>query len=183
VVAVEAPGPPEASGPYRELARAILRYQIFPPRLVTGILRRMPVEPGDTVGTCYHLARGVDLFFGSRVVECFDGPAGALWRTGFTYRTLVGHPVLGEETFSVEKDLATGRVEVALRSWSRPGILVARLLPPVVRLFQKHAVRAALDHLAGMVGAGRGQNAGGDCPPRTAAQRRGHSTFWLVRHV
>ena len=44
-----------------------------------------------------------------------------VWHTGFKYRTLTGHPELGEETFSVEKDLATGSVVAALRSWSRAG--------------------------------------------------------------
>jgi uncharacterized protein (UPF0548 family) len=182
-VAVERPGPPETAGSFRQMARAILGYQVFPPRLVTGILRRTPVEPGDTVGICYHLTWGVDLFFAARVVACFDESADGLWRTGFTYRTVVGHPVLGEETFSVEKDLATGAVRVALRSWSRPGIFLARLFAPVLRLFQGHASRAALDHLAGMVHGLPSDPEGSGPPRRTAAIRPGHSTFWLVHHV
>jgi Domain of unknown function (DUF1990) len=94
----------------------------------------------------------------------------------------VGHPVLGEETFSVEKDLATGQIRVALRSWSRPGILLARMLAPAMRLVQGHAVRAALDHLAGLVRL-TSTGPGADAVPRATAKRRGHSTFWLVRHV
>src|SRR5262249_52949511 len=157
-VARERPGPPEPGGPHRRLARAVLGYRIFPPRLVTGVLRRRPVAVGDTVGTCYHLFRGVDLFFASRVVDAFDGPAGDLWRTGFTHRPLAGHPVLGEETFSVEKDLRTGRVRAALRSRSRPGIWLSRLLAPLMRQFQAHAGRAALDHLARLArGPSRGE--------------------------
>lgn len=146
-VAVEAPGEPEPSGPHRRLADAILRYDIFPPRLVTPVLKRAPVEVGDAVGICYHLGVGVRLFFAARVIDRFDGPCGGLWRTGFTYKTLRGHPETGVETFSVEKDVA-GRVTVALRSWSRPGILLSRLLTPVTRWFQVHAGRAALRHLA-----------------------------------
>jgi hypothetical protein len=149
-VAVESPGLPEPAGPFRHLAGAVGRFEVFPPLLVTGVLRRRPVEPGDTVGICYHLVWGLDLFFAARVVACFDEPAGDTWRAGFTYRTLVGHPVLGEETFSVEKHLATGRVRAALRSWSRPGILLARALAPALGLFQAHAGRAALDHLGRM---------------------------------
>jgi uncharacterized protein (UPF0548 family) len=87
------------------------------------------------------------LFFAARVVDRFDGPDGGLWRTGFTYRTLAGHPELGEETFSVEKDLATGRVRVALRSWSRPGTWFTRLGRPAMRRLQRFANAAALDHL------------------------------------
>jgi hypothetical protein len=148
VVARERPGPPEPAGPHRRVARAILSYRIFPPHLVTGVLRRPEVEVGDTVGTSYHLIPGLDLFFASRVVERFDGAEGRLWRTGFTYRTLEGHPACGEETFSVEKDLETGAVVAALRSWSRPGIFLARAAPPLMRFLQRHASRAALDQLA-----------------------------------
>ena len=54
-----------------------------------------------------------------RVIACFDEEREGVWVTGFTYRTLVGHPELGEETFSVEKDLETGLVMVA------PAVLVA----------------------------------------------------------
>ena len=66
---------------------------------------------------------------------------------GFKYRTLAGHPECGEETFVVEKDLATGNVTAALRSWSRPGTWIATLMYPVVRHLQLWAGRAALDHL------------------------------------
>ncbi|HMF11494.1 MAG TPA: DUF1990 family protein [Gemmataceae bacterium] len=151
VVAVEAPGEPEVDGPFRHAAAAILRYDIFPSRLVTPVLRRAPVQIGDTVGTQYHFLPGIDLFFASQVVDCFDERGGDSWRSGFTYRTLAGHPVIGEEMFSVEKDVATGRVTVALRSWSRPGIWLARATRPLMRWLQFRAGRAALDHLQAVV--------------------------------
>ncbi len=147
-VGAEAPGVPEPGGPHERVAAAILGYDIFPPRLVRGVLRRAPVEVGDTVGIHYRFLPGVDLFFAARVTARFDGRVGAAWHTGFTYRTLCGHPELGEETFSVEKDLRTGRVRVALRSWSRPGTLLARLFAPWVRRQQLRAGRAALVYLA-----------------------------------
>jgi uncharacterized protein (UPF0548 family) len=147
ILAAEEPGEPEANGAFRRVAGAILRYEIFPPWLVTGVLRHVPVELGDTVGICYHCCPGLDLFFAARVIERFDEQAGSIWRTGFTYRTLRGHPELGEETFSAEKDLATGKVTAALRSWSRPGILLAWLGYPFTRVIQKFASRVALDHL------------------------------------
>ena len=53
----------------------------------------------------------------------------------------------GEETFVVEKDLATGNVTAALRSWSRTGLWIATLVYPLVRTLQLRAGRAALDHL------------------------------------
>jgi uncharacterized protein (UPF0548 family) len=151
VVAREAPGDPAPDGPYRRAAEAILQYDIFPPSLVTGVLRRAPVQEGDTVGVCYHFLPGLDLFFAARVVNRFEEQANGIWKCGSTYRTLAGHPVAGEETFSVEKHAATGRVTVALRSWSRPGLLIAHLTRPLMRWLQRRAGRAALDHLQRLV--------------------------------
>jgi uncharacterized protein (UPF0548 family) len=142
----------EPGARFRRVHDAIRAYSIFPPSLVTGVTRR-PIELGDTVGVHYRGFRIVRLFFAARVVDVFDGPGvGAAddgwWRAGFRYRTLVGHPELGEETFSVEKELTTGRVRVALRSWSRPGTCLARTFSPIVRRAQVHASHRALDHLA-----------------------------------
>ena len=147
MIAKESPGPPETGGPFRRVAAAILRYDIFPRRLVTGLLRREPVQVGDTVGTSYHFLPGIDLFFASRVVACFDEEVSGVWRCGFTYRTLSGHPLIGAETFGVEKDMATGRIIVALRSWSRPGIWLAHLTRPLMRWLQFRAGHSGLDHL------------------------------------
>src|SRR5207245_127207 len=115
--------------------------------LVRGVLARSPVELGDTVGISYQVIAGVRLFFAARVVAREDGASDGLWRTGFTYRTLAGHPELGEESFVVEKDLATGEVRVALRSWSRAGSWWIRVGAPVMRLAQRRASQAALVHL------------------------------------
>jgi Domain of unknown function (DUF1990) len=147
-VAAEAPGEPVAGGPFARVAAAILRYEVFPPALVEGVLRRAPVEPGDTVGIRYKGFRVADVFFAARVVDRFRRVGDGAVCEGFTYRTLVGHPELGEETFSVGKRLATGEVWVELRSWSRPATLLARLAAPLVRRMQISAGRAALDHLA-----------------------------------
>jgi uncharacterized protein (UPF0548 family) len=147
-VGVEAPGVPEADGIHRRAEAAIRRFDIFPARFIRPVLRREPLQVGDTVGICYHAAPGIDLFFAARVVARFDEQTDGVWRSGFTYRTLVGHPELGQETFSVEKDLATGRVLVALRSWSRPGTVLALTFAPWVRWQQVRANHAALEHLA-----------------------------------
>jgi uncharacterized protein (UPF0548 family) len=144
----EQPGPPAAGGPFRLAAEAILRYRVFPPSLIRPVLLRSPVDVGDTVGILYRAAGPVRLFFAARVIDRFDGLLGGVARAGFTYRTLVGHPELGEETFSVEKDLATGVVSVELASWSRPGTRLARAGAPVMRHLQVRANHRALDHLA-----------------------------------
>jgi uncharacterized protein (UPF0548 family) len=120
---------------------------------VSGVLRRTPVEVGDTVGILYHAPGVAELFFGARVIAIYDETiasenGGAVWRSGFTYRTLDGHPELGEETFGVDKNVDTGAIRIFLQSWSRPGTLLARAFAPIVRKLQVHASYAALDHLA-----------------------------------
>lgn len=151
VVATEKPGDPEPGGPHQRIAAAIFRYEIFPQKLVSGVLRRAPIQRGDTVGILYHTPVLSKLFFAARVIDCFDARHDegnvSLWRSGFTYRTLDGHPELGEETFSVEKNRESGAVQVSLRSWSRPGTRLARTFSPIVRKLQVHASYAALDHL------------------------------------
>lgn len=147
VVGWESAGLPQENGVCRRLADAVLRFDVFPPELATGVTRRQPLQVGDAVGVRYHFLPGVDVFFASRVIERFDRVEGDLWRAGFVYRTLDGHPELGEEVFCVEKNLTTGQVQVALRSWSRPGTLLAQLGYPLVRRMQLRAGRAALDHL------------------------------------
>lgn len=147
VVGHEVPGSPEPDGLHRRAAAAILGYDIFPARVGRRVITRDPVEVGDTLGLRFRIGAGVEMFFASRVVAKFDEQRGESWHTGFTYRTLAGHPVLGEETFSVEKNLASGEVRVALRSWSRHGLLILKLGSPAARFAQRRSSRAALDHL------------------------------------
>lgn len=149
----EEPGPPGAIA--RRLATAILAFDVFPPAMVTPIVRRGPVQVGDVVGVCYHFVPGLDLFFASRVIERFDEMPNGLWRCGFVYRTLAGHPECGEEEFCVEKDTTTGRVLVALRSWSRPGLWFVRVGKALLRPLQLAAGRSALDHLEALANEGR----------------------------
>ncbi len=150
-VGTELPGEPRADGLHRHLAQKVMCYEAFPPELVTPQLRRAPVQTGDTVGTLYHAAPGIDLFFASRVVETFDEAAeGGIWRTGFTYSTLQGHPVMGSETFSIEKNLASGEIYVALRSWSQPITALARCFAWPCRALQAQAGRAALSRVGSL---------------------------------
>ncbi|MSR31397.1 MAG: DUF1990 family protein [Gemmataceae bacterium] len=148
IVAVEVAGAPEANGAHRRVARAIFAYEVFPPKVVSPVLRKVPLEPGDTVGILFHFLPGLDMFCAARVVECFDEEQGGQWRTGFKYRTLAGHPELGEEIFSVEKNMATGEVVAALRSWSRPGNWLTWLAGPYTRHLQVRSNQSALVHMA-----------------------------------
>jgi uncharacterized protein (UPF0548 family) len=155
LVGYEEPGPPQADGLAHRLADAIFRFDVFPRWMLTGVMRRQPIERGDTVALRYRFMPGLDLFFAARVIDCFEETTATHWRCGFTYRTVNGHPECGEETFVVEKDLASGAVTVALRSWSRPGCWLAWLMYPIVRVWQLRAGRAALDHLEAIAKNGR----------------------------
>jgi uncharacterized protein (UPF0548 family) len=147
VVAREPPGDPLPDGPFRRAAAAISQYRIFSPRLITPVLARTPVGVGDTVGLTYRLLPGLRMFVACRIIGVFDRPMDTGWRAGFTYRTLAGHAELGEETFAVEKDRATGDVTVSLTSWSRPGHWLTRVGYWYARWCQRHAGRGALDQL------------------------------------
>jgi hypothetical protein len=148
IVAHEAPGDPEPGGPFERLAAAILRYDIFPPSRVSGALPRVPLQPGDTYGICYHALPGIDLVFGGRVTQSFHERDGEMWRAGFTFQTVAGHPMVGEETFWVEKDRATGAVKAGLHSWSRPGTWLTRLGKPFLRWVQVRSSHAAVERMA-----------------------------------
>lgn len=147
-VAKEVAGEPEQGGPHRRVAKSIMAYEIFPPTVVSPVLHRVPIQVGDTVGILFHFFPGVDLFCAAVVLECFDEAREGIWRTGFKYRTLSGHPELGEETFSVEKNMGTGAVVVALRSWSRAGTWLTWLGAPYTRYSQIRANKSALEYLA-----------------------------------
>jgi uncharacterized protein (UPF0548 family) len=147
LMGIEPAGPPVADGPYRRVARAILEYRIFPPRLAERVVKRTPLQVGDVVGLCYPLILGVRMFFASRVIDVFDGPTEQGWRSGFTYRTLEGHVEIGEEIFAVEKNARTGEVTASLTAWSRPGHWLTRIGYPYARWCQIQAGKAALRFL------------------------------------
>lgn len=151
VLAHERPGPPESDGPYRRLASAIRAYEVFPPRLLTGIVPRAPLQLGDTFASCFHPLPGIDLFFAGRVTQSSDDLADGVWRAGFAFRTVRGHPMIGEEGFWVEKEPDTGAVRLRIESWSRPASWLTRLGRLLVRRLQTRAVEAALDRLARLV--------------------------------
>jgi hypothetical protein len=94
VVAEEGPGVPADAGPYSRVAAAILRYDVFPRRILRPELAHDLIGLGDVVGGVSPFAPGIRIFFASRVVDLFDDELNGVWRTGFTYRTLQGHPCI-----------------------------------------------------------------------------------------
>jgi uncharacterized protein (UPF0548 family) len=145
----EEAGLPEPEGPFRIAADAVLAYRAFPPSTLRSLRDdpRAPVQVGETIRARYCLLPGVHIVFASRVTSVFDAASAMEHRTGFTYRTLRGHPEWGTETFLVRKDLATGRVFASIAARSRPATGLGLMLLPIVRRLQLRAGRAGVDHL------------------------------------
>lgn len=129
------------------VAAAIMRYEAFPPTEMRGLVPRSPVEAGDTLRARCRFLPGVDVVFAARVVEVFDATRDGVQSIGFSYRTLAGHPIHGEETFAVTKSLATGEVLVRISARSRAGNWLSSLIRPIVRRRQRRAGAAAMAHL------------------------------------
>lgn len=90
--------------------------------------------PADEVGATIVNAAPmgpVALLAPCRVVALIAGPR----RRGFAYGTLPGHPLVGEEPFTVKVG-DDGEVWVRIRSFSRP-VGLATLSPPVTRAGQR----------------------------------------------
>ncbi len=153
-LAQEEKGAPQPDGPFERVERSILSYRIFGPRLGTPTLASEPVEVGQTVGLRYHFLPGLSLFFASRVVAKFERePTPQGFKSGFTYRTVQGHPEFGEESFLVYKDPASGRVRLHIYAWSRPGLLWTWLALPWSRHIQKRAGAQAVAFLSSQMDA------------------------------
>ena len=125
-------------GCFRAAAAVLREWRFFEG---TGI--EVLVEPGppavgkDLVLIASHV--GLWSVNGSRVVSVVDEPG----RYGFSYGTLRGHSLRGEESFTVSVDDG-GIVTLEITACSRPGQPLAWIGYPVVRRFQGvFAARAA----------------------------------------
>jgi hypothetical protein len=123
----EPPGPPLPPDDARAsfaVARELIREYAFPdPTLVTGIF-----SPDDALEGRPMLLRarflGFTFWFGVRVSSAVDEVRetddGPLWVWGYGYATLEGHFEMGEITFTVRKEEATGRVLFHIDAVSKP---------------------------------------------------------------
>ena len=154
----EPPGEPLPDGPFARLETSVLAYRVFGPEIGSPVTSSTPVQEGDTIGLSYRFLGGfLRLFFASRVVQVYRRETGdGGWRSGFVYRTLEGHPELGEEVFEVRKD-AGGAVSFRLEAWSRPNLWYVKLFTPWARSIQKAAGRSAVANLSQVAAFGRSQ--------------------------
>ncbi|MEZ0068261.1 uncharacterized protein (UPF0548 family) [Streptacidiphilus sp. MAP12-20] len=80
-------------------------------------------------------------------------------RRGWAYGTLTGHPECGEEAFMVTRDEG-GDVWLDVTAFSRPGGRLARVLGPLVPVFQRAYARRCGRVLRAMVTAAAPEPAG-----------------------
>lgn len=161
---MERPGEPEPGGSFERVEKRVLSYQVFGREIGDPVLEPGPVEVGDTIGLVYRFTPLLRLFFASRVVEKFvrEPVEGGGWRSGFVYRTLEGHPELGEEIFEVKKDPG-GAVSFRIEAWSRPNLWLVKLFTFWARAIQQGAAQSAAANLA-RVAAFRGPEISGAEP-------------------
>ncbi len=143
-VGAESPGSPEHGGPFERIAGAIARFDVFPLARLRPLAPVDGVAPGDIIVCATPFAWIFDVVIASRVTAVHDERRGDIVVSGFTYRTLEGHPFVGEETFLAEKDVATGEVRMRIRARSRAAVPIVRALRPWVRRAQRRAGREAV---------------------------------------
>lgn len=94
---------------------------------------------GDIVAVAGRLA-GMWVATACRVTEVIDERAPKL-RAGFTYSTLSNHPLVGAESFCVDYEPGTDRVEFEVASISRPRGVLGFAGIPVLRRVQRRFIR------------------------------------------
>lgn len=112
------------------VAAALLRWELHRAARMVLAVDEPLVRVGGTVVNAAPVGP-LALLAPCRVVAVVDEPA----RRGFAYGSLPGHPLVGEEQFTVE--LAPDRqVHLRIRSFSRP-VGLAGLVPPAARAGQR----------------------------------------------
>lgn len=71
-----------------------------------------------------------------------------------TLRTLGGHPLVGEETYTITRR-PNGIVRFRIEAVSRPGTAWARMIAPIIRLLQGRYRRSAIEHMRNATGVAR----------------------------
>lgn len=105
-----------------------------------------PIAPGQVVAfSSWQL--GMWALNLCRIVDVRDERGEAVSRFGFSYGTLAGHVVVGEERFELTWDHATDEVVFEIRKFSQIQHWVVRLFRPVARHLQVRFSRDALAKL------------------------------------
>jgi hypothetical protein len=156
----EAPGPPEAQGPFGAAQDVLRRYAFPPPSLITGIFK--PDEPLENrIMLLRARFLGFSFWFGVKVSEVTDEaarptPSGPERVWGYGYRTLEGHFERGQIDFTIHKNLTSGAVQFRIHAVSQTG----RIRNPFYwlgfklfgRMLQRRFARESLARMRQLVG-------------------------------
>jgi uncharacterized protein (UPF0548 family) len=125
---------------------ALSQWQHFELGWVELFPRSAPIEPGATVAVLIHHL-GLWSLNGCRIVYSIGADDAASESFGFAYGTLTNHAELGEESFEVSLNRASGEVTYRICAVSKPRAAWARMGYPYVRFCQS---RFRQDSLAAM---------------------------------
>ncbi|MGN6089220.1 MAG: DUF1990 family protein [Actinomycetes bacterium] len=129
----EAPGAPEAGGPWEIACRLIRDYEFADPHIIKAVfLPDAPLLHRDMLLEAKFF--GLRFLIGVRVAgvvdETCERDGRQVRRWGWSYRTLQGHLEMGEMGYEAWKWLDTGEVEFRIHRYVKTGIIPN----PIIRL-------------------------------------------------
>ena len=132
---------------FERLADRLLRYDVFPPRLMRATVCSEDGRLREGVTVVQHVAIGpFTLEAGVRVIRAWSQRDADGAEAGFAYVTLQGHPERGVSTFRIRERRDQGSIDFLIDVRSRPGSWLTKLARPIARRFQVASTRAALDY-------------------------------------
>ncbi len=123
---------------FRRACIALQKWRQFPARWTRIIPADATLQSGKNVVLIVRVL-GMWWWCSARIVYTVDD-AEPVRRFGFAYGTLPEHVERGEERFTIEMN-SDGEVWYAIRAFSRPRMLIARLCYPIARRLQRKFVR------------------------------------------
>lgn len=124
-------------------ADALRRWEQFDQPWIRFHRPETPITPGAIVAFS-SWQYGVWALNLCRIVDVLDVEDAAGRRFGFSYGTLAGHTVAGEERFEVSWDAATDEVRFEIRKYSQLRHWLVRALGPLARRAQARFSRDAI---------------------------------------
>jgi uncharacterized protein (UPF0548 family) len=123
-------------GAFHRAARALRAWSMFATEWTRVYPEDSPLEAGADVLVLVRLG-ALWTIHPARIVELIEEETEKHRRFGFAYATLPGHALVGEERFVIEQVKEDNSVWYELLAYSRPAWMLARLAPPLVRMWQK----------------------------------------------
>ena len=131
---------------FERAKQAVRAWRMFPAPWTAIEPGDAPIETGTTVAVHVRIL-GLWWLNATRIVYTIDESR----RFGFAYGTLPRHAEMGEERFTVEW-LDDDTVHYDVLAYSRPRHILARLMYPLARRYQKRFGRESKASMTGFVG-------------------------------